>query len=238
MSRRMNDATLKLGVTGRRHIVPEARAAVEKSARVFFETLASEFSGTLSLYDGLAVGADSIAARAALDARRIATRATIYLVALLPRDRESYARDFKSAPREDGRSELDDYRELLRESDSIVEQLAPLEDPLSGYVWLGEELVERCDAILAFWNGDASIRKPGGTVDVALKALERGKTVFAISTPELKRKKGADGTKIYVPDPIEGAGNLAVLRSSSAPFVFEPIEKGVKRVRAFLRGAK
>ncbi|MBP5622239.1 MAG: hypothetical protein J6X44_09515, partial [Thermoguttaceae bacterium] len=53
-----------IGVTGRRHIVPDALEAVENSARLFLQAVLRERSDDeVRLCTGLAIGADSLIAR-------------------------------------------------------------------------------------------------------------------------------------------------------------------------------
>ena len=59
-----------VGVTGRRHIVPDAIPAIENASRLLTRTLndaAEETGATIWVCTGLAVGADTVAARAVLE---------------------------------------------------------------------------------------------------------------------------------------------------------------------------
>ncbi|MBR5759628.1 MAG: hypothetical protein IKX88_13645 [Thermoguttaceae bacterium] len=210
---------LTVGVTGRRHIVPEALEAVETSARLFLQEVLRAHSGDeVRLCTGLAVGADSLIAKLAFKERERNSNAKLRVVAVLPADLTRYERDFKTNPDASGKSELDAFRELLAQCDETICLANPEEDaadPTAPYVRLGEWLVENSDVLLAFWNGNASVVKRGGTVDVVLRKAKRcqedGSRVYCISTPELMRKKNPDGSKTYVPEPIDGAGNVAIL---------------------------
>jgi hypothetical protein len=211
---------LTIGVTGRRHIVPEALEAVERSAREFVQRVVRERQGEIRICTGLAVGADSIVARVALDAKKQGAD-NLRLTAVLPADPERYERDFKRTPDASGVAQLDAFRALLAQCDetiSLADPEADARNPTACYARLGDWLVENADVLLAFWNGNTSIIKRGGTVDVALRKAARsasdGSRVVCISTPELLRQKNPDGSKTYIPEPIDGAGNVAVLKGA------------------------
>ena len=210
---------LTIGVTGRRHIVPEALEAVESSARLFLQEVLRENSDDeVRLCTGLAIGADSLIARLAFEERERDPNAKLRVAAVLPADLERYERDFKTTRDASGRSELDAFRDLLARCDETICLANPEEDavdPMAPYVRLGDWLVENSDILLAFWNGNASAVKRGGTVDVVLRKAKRckeeGSRVYCISTPELLRKKNPDGSKTFVPESIAGAGNVAII---------------------------
>ena len=212
---------LTIGVTGRRHIVPEALEAVERGARELLRAHVDAFDGPVRVCTGLAVGADSIMARIVLDEKKRRPAGKLRLAAVLPRALESYELDFKTAPDASGLSQRAAFRELLAQCDETVELANAAEDavdPVAGYVRLGDWLVENSDVLYSFWSGDASTVKRGGTADVTLKKLRRGPVdgsiVYGILTPELLRKKNPDGTKRYVPEPTDGAGRTAELREA------------------------
>lgn len=231
---------LKLGVTGRRHIVPEALSEVALSMRTLFYALVEKFNGTIELYTGLAVGADQLAAEIAFEAREKFPGADVRVIGVLPASLERYERDFKTTHGADGTSQLDGFRALLRRCDEVVDLGVPEVDTVDKtacYSRLGYWLVERCPNMIAFWNGDKTIRKPGGTVDVALLKASRcghdGGFLCCISTPEMRRKKAPDGTKIYVPDPVEDAGKIAVLRDEPTDEIaFLTREEGIDAILA------
>lgn len=183
-----------VGVTGRRHIVPEALAAVESAARTAARALveAAEESGRpIYVATGLAIGADQLAAKLILEARAEAAvrnvASPLRLVALLPMSVAEYRRDFSTKPgmgETASASELDDFERYLALADLVVEieptaanverteRGEPL-DRMAQYSALGDFLVERSRLLWAFWNGDASNVKPGGTTDVVLRKSRR-----------------------------------------------------------------
>lgn len=218
--------TLVVGVTGRRHIAPYALRAVEESTRAIFDFLAQVEDAHVVLETGLAIGADSLAARAALDAKR--RGAKLLLRAVLPMPQHEYSKDFKTTSEPGTPSELDDFRALVDACDDVVE-IPIVERKTNGefsreaqYAALGERLVRESDLLLAYWSGDASKNKPGGTVDVVTRKLRaiatgaRGR-VLSIATPENFREKNPDGSKRFRPELIDSPGACALDSGAFAP---------------------
>ena len=238
--------TLTIGATGRRHIVPSAISRVEKSTRRVLRRLFEEAQGydvEVVVATGLAIGADSLIARVALEERGAGSR--VLLRAVLPTPREEYARDFRAEPRRVGEvAERDAYFQLLSRCDEVVELpiVAPKEDGTfsrtAQYSALGDYLVRESDLLVSFWNGDCGVVKPGGTVDVTLRklrAIEEGQAarVLVVSTPE-ERRVLKDGKKIVVPENDETAGKLATLTSRPAANVDFTLGATYEELRAFL----
>ncbi|MBQ5789688.1 MAG: hypothetical protein IIW01_05315 [Thermoguttaceae bacterium] len=238
-----------IGVTGRRHIVPEALTAVESAARTAARALvaaAEEDGRPIYVATGLAIGADQLAAKMVLEARTGAAArgeaSPLRLVALLPMSVAEYRRDFSTKPgtgETASASELDDFNRYLASADWVVEiepTAANVErakrgeepDRMAQYAALGDFLVERSRLLWAFWSGDASNAKPGGTTDVVLRKTRRlanvgdagelkaAEAVCCVATPEVLRVKNPDGTKTRVPESTENAGKLAFWTSPSA----------------------
>lgn len=211
---------LIVGVTGRRHIVKESLDAVEKATREALRAICAAIpAGTrVLLASGLAVGADSIAARACVELGAADETLPMRLLAVLPMSREKYRDDFKG-------DELQGFETLLASAKEIVElpeaqdfdRIAQDFDRIAQYSKLRDYLVERADILLAFWSGDESEVKPGGTVDVVLSKRRvfqqegRG-AILSIATPELKRVREKDGTKRYEPEEGVDAGRIVLER--------------------------
>lgn len=183
-----------VGVTGRRHIVPEALTAVESAARTASRALvaaAEETGRPIYVATGLAIGADQLAAKLVLEARAEAAArnaaSPLRMVALLPMSVAEYRSDFSTKPgtgETASASELDDFERYLASADLVVEiepTAANVErakrgespDRMAQYAALGDFLVERSRLLWAFWSGDASNVKPGGTTDVVLRKTRR-----------------------------------------------------------------
>lgn len=200
---------LIVGVTGRRHIVKESLDAVESATRATLRAIGKAVpTGTrVFLASGIAVGADTIAARACVAEREADVAFPIRLRAVLPMSREKYRDDFTGV-------ELQEFESLLEKASDVVELPESEEfDRIAQYSKLRDYLVERADILIAFWSGDASEVKPGGTVDVVLSKRrafkeERRGAILSVATPELKRVKEKDGTKRYVPEEGVNAGRI------------------------------
>lgn len=209
-----------VGVTGRRHIVPEALTAVESAARTAARALiaaAEEDGRPIYVATGLAIGADQLAAKLILEARAEAAArgeaSPLRLVALLPMSVAEYRRDFSTKPgtgETASASELDDFNRYLASADLVVEiepTAANVErtkrgeepDRTAQYAALGDFLVERSRLLWAFWSGDASNVKPGGTTDVVLRKSRRlagvGDPENAKNTENAEKTKNAENTK-------------------------------------------
>ncbi|MBQ9800499.1 MAG: hypothetical protein IJO40_11275 [Thermoguttaceae bacterium] len=264
-----------VGVTGRRHIVPEAWGAVESAARTAARALvaaAGEDGRPIYVATGLAIGADQLAAKLVLEARAEAEArgeaSPLRLVALLPMSVAEYRRDFSTKPgtgKTASASELDDFDRYLASANLVVEiepTLANVEraergeplDRTAQYAALGDFLVERSRLLWAFWSGDASNVKPGGTTDVVLRKTRRlanvddgenvgnvrasseasAEAVCCVATPEVLRVKNPDGTKARIPESTENAGKLAFWTSPiDAPPKFESPENVVDDLKRF-----
>ncbi len=197
-----------VGTTGRRHIVEGAREASAASTARLLAALEDAFGGvdgweTLTICTGLAVGADTIMARAVLAAREANPSTKLRLRAVLPMDPAEYERDFKGA-------ELTEFRAILDAADET--EILPTERDASGavadrmaqYMKLRDYLLEESDLLVAYWSGfGRAARKPGGTVDVVMSYAETGSAerparLAEICAPERLRIKASDGTKTYV----------------------------------------
>ena len=209
-------AELVVGVTGRRHIVPDAIPAIESASRSVMRALngAAERRGaTVWVCSGLAVGADTIAARAVLEEKGNDPASRLRLRAVLPMPRDDYREDF--AP-----NELDEFESLLSRCDDVVETPRRVEasgewNRVAQYSALRDYLVANSDVLLAYWSGDASTVKPGGTVDVVLSATRgfyagRAGAVVNVLTPENRRVRTPDGVKTYSPEPLANPGAISV----------------------------
>jgi hypothetical protein len=115
---------------------------------------------------GLAAGADSILAEAAL-AEGWA------LVAILPFAVAEYERDFAAGP------ELDRFRTLLVHASVVCELDGRREASGLAYAEVGRLIVEQADVLLSVWDG-LPARGLGGTGDVVRMALDQQKPVAVL----------------------------------------------------------
>ncbi|MBR4834624.1 MAG: hypothetical protein IKU86_09905 [Thermoguttaceae bacterium] len=251
-----------IGVTGRRHIVPEAASAVESAARAASRALisASERNGRpVCVATGLAIGADQLAAKLVLEAKAEAAargeESPLRLIALLPMSVAEYSSDFSTKPgtgETASTSELDDFKRYLASADFVVEieptatnvertERGEAPDRMAQYEALGYFLVERSQLLWAFWSGDASNVKPGGTSDVVLRKSRRlsdggagAEAICCVATPEVLRFKNPDGTKTRVPESTENAGKIAFWTTpSDAVPTFEAAELAAEKTARF-----
>lgn len=174
--------SLTVGVTGHRGIgVAETASLRERFVTLFRQitaaveaiaaadpSLFADCPPALALASPLADGADQLAAEVALEAGWA-------LHAMLPFQRDDYARDFDEA----GRARLE----------SLLARAASVWTPPggrsvagggSGYVVAGEATVAYADLLVAAWDGRAA-RGPGGTAEVVEHALDRGLPVVHLA---------------------------------------------------------
>lgn len=158
-----------LGVTGHRlNQLPEADiprlrrtlARVMDKAQAAAVAAARRDGVRMTMVSALAEGADRFAAHAALDRGW-------NLVAPLPFRVARYLKDFETP------ASKNEFRDLLDASTGY--------EPVGrgSYLVVGEMILERSDVLIALWNG-APPRGPGGTADVAARALRRGTPVIWI----------------------------------------------------------
>lgn len=168
--------TFRIGVTGHRDLAdPDALRPRIREAIVRLLTLVPVAPGAglaLVVVSALAEGADRLVAEevlAYLDAR---------LEVALPADAEEYAEDFKT---EDSKQE---FRCLLaRARPSDIWQVPNGLEREEAYERAGRYMVDRCDAIIAVWNGEKS-RGRGGTAEIVGYAQEKGVPIAWVHTTD------------------------------------------------------
>lgn len=224
--------TLRVGAAGHRpERLPNAAAvsaavgavlaAVRKAvqdAHASAPELYSDAPPVLRLVTALAEGTDRIAAAAALELG-------YELQAILPFERQEYARDFGppaegltvqhslmefeqllASPQTTAILELDGVLQLAHAADigtaDFVRGAAELnhahisvDDATPPYEALGEVLVRQCDLLLSVWDGDRA-RGPGGTANIVRDARARGLPIVIINSNEPARISFvSDGTE-------------------------------------------
>jgi hypothetical protein len=150
-----------VGVTGHRGLRPEDVAALEKAVGAVFDG----FVEPVRLLSALAEGADQLVARVAL-ARGVP------LTAVLPMPAAVYRSTLDEAARAG-------FDELLGRAAEVV----VLAGGVDCYAALAEYLAERCDAVVALWDGKAGER--GGTADVVARMSARGRRVYRVETKRI-----------------------------------------------------
>jgi len=163
---------VRVGVTGHRVLAHADRLAEEVArALPLIQNMVCTSPATpvlLTVVSPLAEGADRLVARQAL-ARPGAT-----LEAVLPLPVADYQTTFSS---EESRQE---FREALAGAATLTE-LPAVETREEAYEQAGHYVVERCDVLLALWDGRPAAGQ-GGTADVVAWARDRDVPVYWIHT--------------------------------------------------------
>lgn len=152
---------MRVGITGHQAVPDAAREYVLGGLRTLLQFLAEQH-GRIVGFSSLAVGADQIFAREVL-------RVGGDLVAVIPSS--DYHKTFSSEA-------LVDYEELLDAASRCItlDFPAPSED---AFLAAGMDVVDRCDLLVAVWDGQPSASR-GGTGDAVEYARQRGKNVQVI----------------------------------------------------------
>lgn len=164
---------LKIGVTGHRTL-PDNHA-ITASVRKTLREICNA-GRTVVILSALAEGADRLVPRIALDDNQIEAR----LHALLPFDQAVYENTFGSE------NSMAEFRNMLDRAES-VETLAPdippnnAEERNAAYEACGFAMIDRCDLLIAVWDGEPA-RGRGGTGDVVRYAREKMLPLAWIST--------------------------------------------------------
>lgn len=180
---------IRVGVTGHRRIaVTTALTIAVADALERISALAPSAPGVppiMVVISSLAEGADRLVAKQVLAIERNR------LEVALPLAPDDYMEDFKS---EGSRRE---FHELLRDAGDVWQ--APFdEDRDAAYESAGRHVVDRCDALIALWDGEAS-RGRGGTADTVAYARRRERPLLWIrptSPPVLSDELGSAATAV------------------------------------------
>lgn len=167
---------LNIGVTGHRlnrisqHQLDRLTPQVQPLLAHVAHKARAAGAGAVMLVCGLAEGADRHVARLAL-------QEGYGLHAVLPFDRDLYARDFSAAA---SRREFD---ALLRRAERITELPGRPGFNAQAYHRAAQALLDRSDLLIALWDGRPA-QGPGGTADVVNGACARHMPVVHVSTRE------------------------------------------------------
>lgn len=156
---------LTVGVTGHRHLAGPVTVA-ERVAVVAASFAERAGDPGWRVVSALAEGADRIVAAAA-------TAAGAELVALLPMEPADYAADFLTA---ESRAEFD----RLLAAAATVEVTEGNGSREAAYERAGFAMLDRCDALVALWDGEPA-RGQGGTADMIAAAERRGLEVVVVA---------------------------------------------------------
>ena len=152
-----------IGVTGHRHIDAEQSLSLKSKVCEMLTTIKSKYADSdIILMSGLAIGADTICAEAAIETG-------CKLLAPLPMERAEYSKDFPA-------EELIKFN-ILADSAEDAFSVSPSFDSASSrddyYVNLGVYLTKHSHLLLALWDGNESNLLPGSTSDVVRMAREK-----------------------------------------------------------------
>ncbi len=157
--RRNCELALVVGVTGHRafaHAEKIELGVVEALRRV-----TRRFSDRpLTILSSLAEGADRLVAEQTL------TQPSARLVVLLPLSSGEYAKDFQTA---ESKAE---FEGLLARADEVVE-LPPQPSRRDAYRAAGLYILDRCDVLIAVWDGKDG-QGASGTAEIVAEARRRG----------------------------------------------------------------
>jgi hypothetical protein len=151
-----------LGVTGHRHLSVNSLPSIESGVRERLRELQHKLPNTrIIVASALAEGADRLVAQVALEEG-------IELWSVLPTSADEYEKDFESTDsRETFRGLLQRSTRTLNASALAGRDASASERPQI-YVDVGAEICRLSHALLAVWDGKASVR-PGGTGDIVAK---------------------------------------------------------------------
>ena len=185
---------IRVGVTGHRTLVDEARLAekvgevIDKLIPEWFSEKASKLIGPppkmmplrFTVVSPLAEGADRLVAREVL------ARPDARIELVLPFEEEEYLRGFRS------QESCDEYRSIAQQARrSITLTTQPLATAFPGidteeasawaYEGVGRHVVDHCDVLIALWDGEPA-RGRGGTAEIVDYARKRNRPLVVIST--------------------------------------------------------
>ena len=147
-----------MGVTGHRALADPAR--VEREVDAVLDRLVGGSGAALVVVSSLAEGADRLVAR------RVLARPGGRLVALLPLEPVDYIADFADV------ASVQEFTDLLAAADEEEVILGAPSDDWSreaAYERAGHAVLDRCDVLLALWDGEPG-RGRGGTADLVFEA--------------------------------------------------------------------
>jgi hypothetical protein len=183
-----------IGVTGHRDIAPADADAVRASVTGVLQNLRDRFRHiAVTLVTGLAEGADTIAAEAALELG-------IGVTAILPMPLKQYENDFEGEALVRLRALLGDERvrsgSLPLAGGRDTANMRDQKNRDIQYRLLADYLSRRANVILTVWDGEVN-NLPGGTADAVMRFLSDG-------SGDVPMKAN------YDPAPNEFLGNVAI----------------------------
>jgi hypothetical protein len=164
--------TFRIGVTGHRDLAdPDGlRVAIRKALRGLIELLPVAPAAGLTpvVVSALAEGADRLVAE------EILADPAARLEVSLPLSPAHYEEDFKTE------ASKEEFRLLLARA-SAIWPAETMEDRNEAYEQAGRTVVDRCDALIALWDGEDP-RGQGGTAEIVAYAQENGVPIAWVNT--------------------------------------------------------
>lgn len=170
---------IAIGITGHRDYIQSDRAsmAIDEALSV----IVAQYGETpLQLLSPLAEGAD----------RHVVWRAlasySIQLIVPLPLELEAYLLDFNTP------SSKAEFITLLEQADEVI-QLPAAGSRDECYLAAGMYLLDRCDVLLALWDGSPA-RGMGGTAQIVAEARKRELPIAWIKVARIDQEKPSKNT--------------------------------------------
>jgi hypothetical protein len=183
--------SLRVAVTGHRDLEPATRESVRDSVETVIRELVDRCApARVELLTGMADGADQLVAEVALE-----QGCDLHLV--LPKPTDVYRAELSP----EGATRLDRFIESPAVPVSIIREVTGREhdsvDPALPYYRLGLHLAKSAHVLIALWDGQME-RRPGGTLDVLARYLDRD------FDPEPRGELPEPVAVGQVPDALEG----------------------------------
>jgi len=173
---------LRVGITGHRHFPPERLDALHNQIGIALDRVRALFPPTpdtgvvLTAVSALAEGADRLVVDAVL------ATAGSRLEVVLPLREQAYLADFETQSSKERFLELCNKASLMVTAPEVrPEDEDDPEKRSRQYEWASRYVVERCDVLLALWDGKGP-RGTGGTAETLRYALEHRVPVLCIPT--------------------------------------------------------
>ncbi len=157
---------LVVGVTGHRRLADPVGLAARVDAVLDVILREAPGEARLIVLSPLAEGADRLVAE------RVLARPGAELEAVLPMRESDYEADFANE------SSKAEFRSLLARA-KTVHRLPPLENREEAYAAAGRLVVDRCDILIAIWDGRLA-EGPGGTAEIVAYARSRSRRILIV----------------------------------------------------------
>lgn len=195
---------IRIGVTGHRTVTarPEILREIHKVVAVV-DRILENTPHQYRIISPLAEGADRIVAETILGWVGGDMVLPPALDVILPFEKEEYVQDFRT------QSSRDEFENLLEKSASMI-VLAAQGTREEGYENVGHTVVDRCDLLIAIWDGKSAGGR-GGTSDIVDYARESGRAYVHIDPDG--GPSSHSGTEAY----FEGLRHLNTLNTEQTP---------------------